>query len=83
MGAMYKQRPDDMLSILKNDRSNYYSLVDDNFLQNTEPNPNEGTQRVILRATMNEYIIIVSWLHHRQGKLDIQINVQKNLETGQ
>lgn len=83
MGAMFKQRPDDMLSLLKNDRSKYYSLVDDDFLENNEPNPNDGTQRVLLRLSMNEYIITVSWLHNRQGKLDLNIDVSQNLETGQ
>lgn len=83
MGAIFKQRPDDMLSVLKNDRSKYYSLVDDDWLNNEHPNPNEGNQRVLLRTSMTEYIIIVSWLHHRQGKLDLTLDVQKSMETGQ
>ena len=83
MGAMFKQRPHDMLSLLKNDRSKYYSLVDDHFLDSNEPNPNEGTQRVLMRTSIVEYIIIVSWLHHRQGKMDLNLDVQKSLETGQ
>lgn len=83
MGAMFKQRPNDILTILKNQRSKSYSLVDDNFLQNNEPNPNDGTQRIMLRPSMHEYIIVVSWLHNRQGKLDLNLDVQKNLETGQ
>lgn len=82
MGALYKHLPDQMLSLLKNDRSKYYSLVDDAFLDSNEPNPNEGTQRVLLRTSMTEYIIIVSWLHNRQGKLDLNLDVQKSLETG-
>ncbi len=83
MGALYKQLPDSMLSLLKNNRSKYYSVVDDHFLNSNEPNPNEGTQRVLMRTSMTEYIIIVSWLHNRQGKLDLNLNVQKSLETGQ
>lgn len=83
MGALFKHRPDDMLSLLKNDRSKYYSLVDDKFLNSNEPNPNEGTQRVLMRTSMTEYIIIVSWLHNRQGKLDLNLDVQKSMETGQ
>jgi hypothetical protein len=57
------------LSIVSNDRSNYYGLVDDSYFAEDRTGPDDGHMRLVLRLTDSELSQLVACIDSLQGDL--------------